>query len=210
MTTTGQVTIWSADAVLDAVMSASPTSAPHVLVVGQCPVKVDERWAERIGVLELAGRPRVLVDAWAHHETIDELRARLRCDPPGGWDVMFATSWQWAWGGAPFSVCSRRGVAVRVLGPGRAALHTLARVHEHEVLRVCAEINDQWTVHRVGVETSGGRTLWIARHIEPFAVLDPTYDGLNLLADAAWAAELGKSLAGALAVPYAGNDLALK
>ncbi len=210
MTIPAPVTILSADAVVDAARSASPTSTKHLLVVGQCPVMVDERWAERIGVLELGGRPRALVDGWAHRETIDALRARLRCDPPGGWDVMFATSWQWAWGGAPFSVYSRRGVVVRVLGPGRAAVHTLARVHEHDVSRVCAEINDGWTVHRVGVETSGGQTVWIARHIEPFAALDPTYDGLNLLADAAWAVELGKSLAGALAVPYAGNDLALE
>lgn len=99
---------------------------------------------------------------------------------------------------------------MRVLGPGRIVLSTLGFEREHAVRGVCAEVGRGWVVHRVGVRTSAGRAVWVARRTEMGLLLDPTSDGLNLLADAAWASTLGHRLAEALQVPYDANDAALE
>jgi hypothetical protein len=62
----------------------------------------------------------------------------------------------------------------------------------------------------VGLRTATGDTLSIARQTELGALIDPTYDGVNLLADASWASALGSALAGALGVPFETNDQALR
>jgi hypothetical protein len=205
-----QVRVWSPDAVLESVDACVSTASSRLLVVGQWPHRVDERWAERVGILDVSARPRVLLDAWLHRESIPELCARLTRWPAGGWDVMFATSWHWLWGGAPFSLWSRRGLAARVLGPGRVVLRTLGLEREHAVHRVCAGVGHGWVVHSVGVQTSEGRTVRVARRTEMGRLLDPTYDGLNHLGDVAWASALGHRLAEALQVPYEANDKALE
>lgn len=122
---------------------------------------------------------------------------------------MFATSWRWAWGAAPFSLWSRRGLAARVLGPALVLVRSFGFDREYEVRSVRVEVSRGSVVHRVGVRTSAGPTVWVARRMEIGAVLDITYDGFNRLADARWASALGHRLAAALQVPYEANDTAV-
>ncbi len=182
----------------------------RLLVLGQTPVKVDDGWADRVLGLDVAARPRVIVDAWVRREHVGALAAHFATGAAGGCDAMFATAWRWAWGGAPFRVWSRRGVVARVDGPARLALRTLGFERHVEVARVRGEVTAGWVRHRVGVVTAAGAAVWIARRTELGPVLDVTYDGLNLLADASWVPALGQALARALGVSYEGNDVAVE
>jgi len=172
---------------------------------------VGKRVADRIGVFDVSGRPRVVDDAWVDREEVSGLAARLSDVPAGGWDAMFATwwSWRWAWGGAPFTLWSRSRVRARVTGQGRLAIRTVGSTREIAVLRVVGEVSESWLVQRVGVVTPDGRFVWLARNLNLGPVFDPGYDGLCMLADASWAGALGNALAGALGVPYEGNDVAV-
>jgi hypothetical protein len=73
---------------------------------------------------------------------------------------------------------------------------------ELAVRAVRAEVTKGWVVHRVGLRVGSDEIIWVARRIEPGPLIDPTYDGLNLMADAGWASALGSALAAALEVPY--------
>jgi hypothetical protein len=207
---THPVTVLSPDEVHERVARAGATPGSCLVAVGQWPSKVEDRWADRVGLLDVAGRPRLLLDAWVYRDSVPDVCTRFPGSSMGGWDVMFATSWRWAWGGSPFSVWSRRGWRVRVLGPGRVVIRTFGFEREHEARSIRAEASKGWVVHRVGVSTSDGKTVRIARRTEIGPLVDFTYDGLNLLADAGWASALGKALATALEVPYDASDPSLR
>jgi hypothetical protein len=83
--TSSPVRVWSPDAVLEHVATGASTASSCLLVVGQYPHKVEERWADRVGVLDVTARPRVLLDAWIYRESIPGLCARLARCPAGGW-----------------------------------------------------------------------------------------------------------------------------
>ena len=133
--------VWSPGEVCDHVAPQAHGRASLLVAVGQLPNKVGDRWADRVGVLDVADRPKVLIDAWVYRDSLHELPARLPGSFMGGWDVMFATSWRWAWGASPFSVWSRRGWRLRVTGHGRAAVRHLFSRREHEVRQVRSEIS---------------------------------------------------------------------
>ena len=204
------VTVLTPDEVHERVATPKWKLTSCLVAVGQWPSKGGERWADRVGVLDVAARPKLLLDAWVYRDSLADVHARLPGSSLGGWDVMFATSWRWAWGGSPFSLWSRRGWRLRVLGRGHVVIRTLGFEREHEVRSVRAEVSRGWVVHRVGVCTSDRKTVWIARRTESGPLIDLTYDGLNLLADAGWASALGNALAAALEVPYDANDPALR
>jgi hypothetical protein len=186
-----------------------PSFGERFAAVGQWPTQLGEICGERIGIFDASARPRVIADCWVARDDLASLPARLKLPPLGGWDVMFATGWRWAWGGVPVRVWSRRGWHMRVDGERMVTTRFRGREQRLSIASVCAEISDDWTVHRVGVRTLEGATVWIARHREWAPKIDPTYDGLNLLADAGWAGSLGRFLATELSVPYEKNDSAL-
>jgi hypothetical protein len=203
-----RVTLLPPSAFADA-LAAARSPARCLLATGQSPSPVGDDWADRFGLLDLSGsRPRVLLDGWLARASLPELSARAPDTPRGGWDVMFATRWKWAWGGAPFAVWSPRGRVLEVLAPGRARVFSFLRQEDVAVDRILGQVSEGWVKHRVGLATTSERTVWIAGRTELAPVLDVTYDGLNLLADASWVQDVGVSLARALAVPYEGNDVA--
>jgi hypothetical protein len=207
---TEPVRIWTPNEV-HLCVAAHVQGKANLVAVGQWPHRVGDGWADRVGILDVGSRLKVVLDAWVLRDNLPGLRALLPGSLSGGWDVMFATRWHWAWGGSPFSLWSRRGWKVRVIGPARAAVRGLGiGEREHVVLAIRAEVSRRWLEHRVGLRIGAERIVWIARRIELGPLLDFTYDGLNLLADAGWASALGSALAGALRVPYEANDSALR
>jgi hypothetical protein len=177
---------------------------------GQYPAEVDGGWADRIGLFDVSGRrPRLLVDGWVERGVQSEIAAALPGASSGGWDVMFATSWKWAWGGAPLRLWSRRGCRLTVVGPRRAVVQTLWWRREVTVDRVLAEVSEGWTRHRVGLSCGPEETLWLARRFELGPLVDPTYDSLCLLVDCGWMEDLGSHLSAALDVPFVANDPAI-
>lgn len=202
------VRIWSPKDVTLAV-AAHVEGNPSLVAIGQCPHRVGDGWADRVGILHVGGRPKVILDAWVLRDDLPALGSLLPGTFSGGWDVMFATRWHWAWGGRPFFLWSRRGWKVRVVGAGRAAVRGFGQ-QECEVRAVRAEVSRRWLVHRVGLRIGTAKMVWVARRIEPGPLLDFTYDGLDLLADAGWASALGSALAAALQVPFEVNDPVLR
>ena len=191
------------------ITNGGPTDC--LFAVGQWPAKIDSGWAERVGVIDVSGsRPHLLLDGWLAQETIAELRTleALAARGNDGWDVMFATRWKYAWGGTPFRVFSRRGPRVIVRGPGTAEVRTFLARRTVKVLGIRGEISNSWMRHRVGLTLADGGVSWVAATTDISPMVDPTYDGLNLLADAGWVGSLGKRLAEALGVTYASNDIA--
>ena len=187
--------------VRELVESSQPAPCHRLVVVGRVSSKVDGQWAERIGVLDLSSRPKVLLDAWTLRDSLAEL-------PPnsvGGWDVMFATSWRWAWGGTPFAVWSRGGWTAKVNARGCALIRRFGFEREHEIQHVRVDGLSWWLTQRVGLFTTAGKTIWVARRRELGPLIDPTYDDLDLAVDAGWASSLGAALANALEVPLEAN-----
>lgn len=202
---TPSIAPWSADRAVEVARGRGLDGATPLVVVGQCPREHDGAWHERIGVLAPGRRPRLVVDAWMTRANAAGLAARLGTSL-GGWDVMFATDWAWAWGGAPFSVWCRRGRVLTVTGPGQVTTRFLLGERSHPVVAVEVALSPDWVTRQVGVRTAGGEAIWIARAREPMATLAPTYDGLDLLADASWAVQLSLALAAALGVPRTCDD----
>jgi hypothetical protein len=190
--------------------SAARRGDDLLIAKGQWPAEVDGGWADRIGLFDVSGgRPRLLLEGWVDRGAQVELAALLPGARSGGWDVMFATSWKWAWGGAPFLLWSRRGCRLTVAGPRRAVVQTLWWRREVTVDRVLAEVSEGWTRHRVGVACVAEGTIWLARRFELGPLVDLTYDGLCLLADCGWMQDLGSQLSSALEVPLVANDPAI-
>ncbi len=187
-----------------------------LLVTGQYSVQIRGQWAERVGILDVTSRPKVLADAWVLRDSVAELAAHAIASrrawslAVGAWDVMYATPWRWAWGGEPLTLWSRRGWVAKVRGEGRAVIRSLGFEREHRVGGVRAEISGDWATHRVGLRTDGERTIWIARRMEAGPRIDVTHDGLELMADTSWASQLGSRFARALGVAYEANDPGLR
>ncbi len=183
-----------------------------LICVGQISHRTADTSCERIGVIYrdpvVGAAPELLVDTWMTKPAARALAAELDL-PLDGWDVMFATEWTWAWGGAPFELWSPAGRVLTVHGPGEASLWRQRPSRRLAIARVLGEVSADWVTRRVGVRTTDDETIWLASSREPTVTFDPTYDGLDLLADARWAAELVDRLGRALDRPLTVNDAAL-
>lgn len=162
---------------------------------------------DRLTVMDVGHRrPRVLWDGgWRRAElapAFDALRARARLFRLGEFDTMHATEWHLAWtiDGGEFSLWDRRGR--RVWADDRW-LHRRGHrpVSFDDVETVEATLSRGWLTRGVAVGLSSGERLSIASATEPMTTLDPTYDYMDLVADASWASALTKGLAAALGVP---------
>ena len=129
-------------------------------------------------------------------------------------DTMYGTPWSYAWTmpPSPLRVYDRQGGLVVMTND---TLHvregsswtTIAR---HDVTRVVGWLSPDWSKHEVRIERHNGASILIAENEEYMALADPTYDGINLMCDAAWVGRLGNALAKGIGVPYSANDRALE
>ncbi len=74
------------------------------------------------------------------------------------------------------------------------------RIDRSVITKVHVDVDRGGSRHRVMIATPT-RSHRLASKTEAAACFDPTYDGINLLVDAAWAASLGRAVASILAVP---------
>jgi hypothetical protein len=169
-----------------------------IVVVGQ--IRNRER-LQRVGVLDVASaqRVRVVRDEW--HASPAELAAQLHA-PLGHWDVMHSTTWKYAWHEG--RVWDRRGTRARVTAPGRIelrrALLSFGGFARLSIARVKARLDRGWLVRTVSVVEADGKEHVVARKRELSVVIDPVYDGIDLMFDGAWCPQLAQSLASALGV----------
>lgn len=193
---------------LAAELHAAGGRQPLLVGLGQfCP------WSgwERVGVLALAeaGPPVPLWEGFLPKAGLDELRTRLAASGvafPGELDFMYATAWRYAWTvpPAPCWLVDGEGTVVRTLASDVLVRTTDGRkvaIARSAIARVHADLSDDWALRTVAFECDGGERLEVAREEDPFVYFDPTYDGINLFCDTAWAVQLARALATALALP---------
>lgn len=174
----------------------------------------------RVSVLRVdgGGKPAIVWDRFLRDEAIPELRKALRafCDVlEGELDTMYATPWSLAWTVPPsrFQVYDRGGLLAAQEGRFARVFSRSGQpvsVPLDEIESVLGWISDDWVARGVSLVMRGGERVVIAEVEDKFALIDPTYDGINLLFEAAWAAEMGKAIAKGLGVPYVAGDPALE
>jgi hypothetical protein len=174
---------------------------------------------ERVGVLRVSGweKPELVWDRFYPKSKIGVLRTALRgvCRVlDGEFDTMYATGWSFAWTvlPTPFRVFDSVGALAAEEG---GALHLRRNnapvdIPVREIERVAGWVAADWVARGVSIVKRGGERIDVAVTHEWSVAIDPTYDGLNLLCDAAWAAQLGKAMARGLGVPYVSEDIALR
>jgi hypothetical protein len=160
---------------------------------------------DRVGVLDVSGKPRLAWNGFVPRERVRALRdalAERNAIWPGELDFMFATRWTLAWthAPAPLRVWDRRRERVALDGGTlRVRRTTLAA---SDLRSVDVWLANGWVTRGVSiVASSRAEPIVVARQRDLFASIDPTYDALNLGADASWAVALGRRLASALNVP---------
>lgn len=158
---------------------------------------------ERVGVLALdADHPAVLVDAWLPSKDVASLVEALRAAGlharEGGWDTMYATSHRHAWTNdprGPFEVWSDTGLLCAVVdGSFRSAN---ARVPVADIASIEPYVSPDWIERGVRLRRRDDTTVIVVRDEDHAPEWDPTYDGLNLLADVWWTHALARALAAA-------------
>lgn len=159
--------------------------------------------ATRLTVFDLAGRERW--DGFVKEALVAalvELLAAAGADArEGECDTMHATPWSIAWTDdkqSPWLLLDERGVRLEVGFDVRVRWRL--PIERARVARVEARLSDDWTERTVALVLDTGEHIEVAKARDEFPLIDPTYDGLNLMADAAWARGLASALARALGV----------
>lgn len=163
--------------------------------------------AERVTLFRAEpGPPDVLWDGPVLRAEVPALLAALAAlGPvlPGETDSLHATAWRFAWSvpPAPALVIDREGVALRAIGD--AVEVGARRLERAAIARVEATLSRDWVERQVALVLAAGERLVIAEHDEHFVSIDPTYDGIDLMVDGAWAPALARAVSTTLGVPLA-------
>lgn len=174
--------------------------SPFLLACGQYSPLPDQ--VERVGILQGS---RCLADHWLRTEDISPLAHALRGSRKvrrGQWDVMYATRWKYAWttDGRPVEVWDRKGRLLWQEGT-RLQFGTAPGVDVETLVGVEADLSDDWVHRRVRLVTAGSKPITVAAQTDRISLIDPTYDGFNILCDAAWTVSLANAIAAALDLP---------
>lgn len=177
-------------------MLAEVARGDHLLVaIGQySPVPLE---VVRAFVIDVARRPQVLADTWIAPSELEVVAATLGARR-GETDAMYGTAWKLVWTAG--NVWDRRGRRAWV---DAGQLHLESDVVDAADVRAVEGFVSEGAVTRgVRIALRSGTRLAVAKQRELMAMIDPTYDGLDAMCDAAWVESLGRALAGALEVPY--------
>lgn len=194
---------------VEAVRRATRNRPTRGLIVAASGVAVPSAHG-RVGVFAVRGEdelrvPRLLVEAQVLARDVptllDELAARVGACRRGGWDVGWASGWRRLWSAdlASFTVWGRSRWAAHLRG---AELRTRkVSIPVAAVRAVTAYTSRDLRTHGVRVDCLDGRQVPVIDKHEWLAELDPTYGGLEVLADMSWCVRLASDLATAI-VPY--------
>jgi len=161
--------------------------------------------------------PSVIWDRFLHKESIVPLIRALQVYAQMVWlgefDTMYATPWAYAWTMPPevFRLYDRKGCVIQLqeekLVLRREDKHVIIALSD--VAQVIGWLSDDWYKREVRIVTHQGEHFVVAEAEEEMAHLDPTYDGINLMCDAAWVRQLGFAMAQGLGVPYTSDNSTL-
>ncbi len=162
-------------------------------------------------------KPHVIWDRFLPTHAIAPLCEALRAYAhevcPGEFDTMYGTPWSYAWTTPPnaFRLYDEQGLLLAVQHDEAVFRreNTMTLVPLPEIVQVVGWLSPDWCERGVRIDVRQGKPLAVAEQTEPMAHLDPTYDGINLMCDAAWVGRLGKTIAKGLGVAYVPEDSAL-
>ena len=196
--------------VLAAALSGAAGGGPLLVGTG---TYSPHRGSERVAVLRAHGDGPLegLWDGYLPTQGLEGFRAALGARVPtwpGELDFMAATPWEYAWtvAPAPFQLWAAAGRLAWVDG-GRlwyrlGAGEPLRSLPLADLADVEADVSPDWVVRTVRLHRKDREApIVVARQADALAQLDPTYDGFNLICDAAWAVQLGQALAAAIGRP---------
>ncbi|HEY5995035.1 MAG TPA: hypothetical protein VIU46_10615 [Gallionellaceae bacterium] len=185
---------------------------PHqrfVVVVGQ--YSPNPQKAERFLVFSCLG-PYLwkAVDVWLTPAGHTELLSRLCASSQvavGSCDAMYSTKARhvWATVGEELHVW-RRGKLIARFSTQQAVIRNKAMFgwsnYPIEAFRSCrGYVSLFWFKRGVALERSLGRTVVVATATESMALIDPTYDGIDLMCDASWVGDLARAISSATHLP---------
>ncbi|MBK9265623.1 MAG: hypothetical protein IPM54_38270 [Polyangiaceae bacterium] len=173
---------------------------------------------ERIFIIAVDEEPTILWDRFYPEKDIGALRNALRSYArvvfEGEHDAMYATAWSFAWTcpPAPLRVYDRSGIIVAVDDDVLRLGRSDGRVAIPVIDIACIEgwLSGDWVKRQVRIVTTHAEWFVVAECTEWFVMIDPTYDGIDLMCDASWVGQLGHAMAKALGVPYNSDDSALQ
>ncbi len=156
----------------------------------------------RVGIFAIDDRPELLVDTFIAAGDYDGLVEAL-AGGPAGWDVQYATSWNWVWwtDEGTLNVVSRidgciarANAYVLVVGDEQAAVSTLSEV-------------ELWTdfdmvQRRLRAVGRDGTSAILYAEDDDTPLYDPGYDLTMLDAETTWLQDLGAAAATAMGLNF--------
>lgn len=181
---------------------AGDPGAPLVLAEGDLSPEPDvaRRWfaleAKEEAITEL-------LSFWIRTGEHDALVSRFpgRVIALGNCDAMYATPWEHVWyaEGGRLHVWGREP-SVHVIADAAQLVLGDRVIERARIARLHRGLSSGWGEHWVDLVTTDGEVVRLFSKREDFAFVDPTYDGIDLLCDSAWAGDIARALAGVLGV----------
>ncbi len=195
----------------DAVLQKLRPRAHQRFVVAVAQYSPNPQEAERFIVFSLLGTYlRKAADVWLTPAGHVELLSRLRTISQvavGSCDAMYATraGRVWAAVGEELYVW-RRGILVARFSSEQAVIRNMVMFgwcsYPVTAFTSCrGYVSPSWIKRGVALERSQGRTVVVAEAMESMALIDPTYDGIDLTCDASWVGDLARAISNATNLP---------
>lgn len=129
----------------------------------------------------------------------------------GECDAMFASAHRYTWASRDGELRLWRGR--RLLAQARRqelrvrrAFRPERSIASSEIAAIRAFLGESWVARGIQLRLGSGEVSTLARVFEAAAMLDPLYDGIDLLCDASWTLALGRALAAILQRPFEKDD----
>lgn len=193
---------------IDEIMALLARVRTGTAVVAKAQYSPDPGKAERTLVFTEKGQRLIkLADAWLAPKTYNELITRLPDASPGACSAMYNTnpSYVWATRKKELHLWQRGSLVARFASQESHVKGSIigmwSTYRNATIAFVHAFLSRSWVHRGVRLECAEGRNLVIAKSLEAMAIIDPTYDGLDVMCDAAWVGELASAIASATGVP---------
>ncbi|MBI3736396.1 hypothetical protein HY256_07770 [Candidatus Sumerlaeota bacterium] len=178
--------------------SPDPAKAQRVLIYSRCEFSLIE-----VADVWMAPETQTRVEAWLCH------RGSVY---PGSCDAMYGTAVKYIWAPCEGELWFwKRGRLIGKFGQNECCVRkrpfgSWSRFPTAEFSSCHAFLSKGWSERGVSLEPVCGKSLVLAKKREISVMIDPTYDGLDLICDANWVLDLAKAVSEATTIPLKIDD----
>ena len=190
------------------VLSSVPDSANGSFLLCEGRYSPDPTVSQRILAFQILNtRLKKAFDGWLRTDDVDLLKAaageKFR---PAQCDAMYATPAKYVWSivDGLLSIWSHRWLNARIgseVVELRDRLGGWTSFSTSEFTMCHGFLSDSWATRGVRLKRRWKKHLVIAKRTEPLTFIDPTYDGLDLMAETEWVSDLAYAVAEATQLP---------